>query len=376
MLRNNVMKILITGSSGFIGKNLVSRISEINGYEVLPFVRGESMSRLAHLIEIADAIIHLAGENRPPNISAFEEGNAVFTSVLCDLVSKKNSDAPVIFASSIQALLDNPYGRSKLAAETALENLASTNGNQLYIYRLPGVFGKWCKPNYNSVVATFCHNIASGLDIQISDSEKIIQLAYVDDVVDEFLAALLRTEPSDQKLYDVGSTYDISLGELASQIKGFSESRSSLVLGGVGEGLTRALYATYISFLSPPDFSYPLKEHSDERGIFVEMLKTPDSGQISFFTAKPGITRGGHYHHTKSEKFLVVKGSAKFGFRHILTDERHSITVTDNQPIIVETVPGWSHDVCNVGSDDLIVMLWANEIFDEHRPDTISSGVI
>ena len=267
------MKILITGSNGFIGKNLVSRISEMNGYEVLPFVRGESMSRLAYLIEIADAVIHLAGENRPSNISDFEEGNAVFTSVLCDLVSKKNSDAPVIFASSIQALLDNPYGRSKLAAETALENLASTNGNQLYIYRLPGVFGKWCKPNYNSVVATFCHNIASGLDIQISDSEKIIELAYVDDVVGEFLAALLRTEPSDQKLYDVGSTYDISLGELASQIKGFSESRSSLVLGGVGEGLTRALYATYISFLSPPDFSYPLKEHSDDRGIFVEMLR-------------------------------------------------------------------------------------------------------
>lgn len=370
------MKILITGSNGFIGKNLVSRISEMNGYEVLPFVRGESMSRLAHLIEIADAVIHLAAENRPSNISDFEEGNAVFTSVLCDLISKKNSDAPVIFASSIQALLDNPYGRSKLAAETALENLASTNGNQLYIYRLPGIFGKWCKPNYNSVVATFCHNIASGLDIQISDSNKIIQLAYVDDVVDEFLAALLRSAPSDQKLYDVGATYNISLGELAAQIKGFSESRYSLVLGGVGEGLTRALYATYISFLSPKDFSYPLKEHSDERGIFVEMLKTPDAGQISFFTAKPGVTRGGHYHHTKSEKFLVVKGSAKFGFRNILTDETHSITVTDNRPIIVETVPGWSHDVCNVGCDDLIVMLWANEIFDEHRPDTITSGVI
>jgi UDP-2-acetamido-2,6-beta-L-arabino-hexul-4-ose reductase len=370
------MKILITGSNGFIGKNLVSRISEMNGYEVLPFVRGESISRLAHLIEISDAVIHLAGENRPPNISDFEEGNASFTSVLCDLVSKKNLNVPIVFASSIQALLDNPYGRSKLAAETALENLASTNGNQLYIYRLPGVFGKWCKPNYNSVVATFCHNIASGLDIKISDSKKIIQLAYVDDVVDEFMAALLRNGNPNQKLYDFGATYNISLGELASQIKGFSESRSSLVLGGVGEGLTRALYATYISFLSPKDFSYPLKEHSDQRGIFVEMLKTPDSGQISFFTAKPGITRGGHYHHTKSEKFLVVKGSAKFGFRNILTDETYSITATDNHPIIVETVPGWSHDICNVGSDDLIVMLWANEIFDEHRPDTICSGVI
>ena len=281
---------------------------------------------------------------------------------------------PVLLASSAQAEQDNPYGRSKLAAEQAMQRLACEHGNPVAIYRLPGVFGKWCKPNYNSVVATFCHNKAHDLPVQINDASARVRLVYVDDVVNAFLG-LLSSGWTGLVRPTVAPEYSITLGELSDQIDAFKNCRSTLVSERVGTGLTRALYATYVSYLPKERFAYDVPVHGDSRGVFVEMLKTPDTGQFSFFTAHPGITRGGHYHHTKTEKFLVIKGHARFGFRHMLTNEIHHIETHGDKPQIVETVPGWTHDITNIGNEEMVVMLWANEIFDRANPDTIASKV-
>ncbi len=268
----------------------------------------------------------------------------------------------------------NPYGRSKLHAEIHLLNLYMATGNNIYIYRLPNVFGKWCRPNYNSVVATFCHNISRGLPIQVNNPETELSLVHVDDVISSFID-ILKNQPDDQLYKYVSPVYDIKLGALADQLVRFRDSRETLVTEPVGNGFTRVLYATYISYISPDKFKYSLAKREDQRGCFVEMLKTQDSGQFSFFTAHPGITRGGHYHHIKTEKFLVIKGEARFGFRHIGTNETFEIVTTGEHPEIVETVPGWSHDITNIGDEEMVVMLWANEIFDANRPDTIAHKV-
>jgi UDP-2-acetamido-2,6-beta-L-arabino-hexul-4-ose reductase len=368
------MRVLVTGANGFIGKNLVVRLEAQRGVEILRFVRGNSLELLRYLVGQADAIVHLAGENRPRDGADFERGNAGLTRELCAAVKSARSKSPIVFASSIQAAMDNPYGASKRAAEEAVEKLAAEGLSPIAIYRLPNVFGKWCKPEYNSVVATFCHNIANDLPIRIVDPAVRLRLAYIDDVASAFAAAILRTAPGltwDQ----VGPEYNISLGELAGQIEAFRRCRINLISERVGAGLARALYATYVSYLPPTKFVYALSQHQDSRGTFVEMLKTQDSGQFSFFTAHPGMTRGGHYHHTKTEKFLVIKGIARFGFRHIVSGQTHQIIVKGVEPQIVDTVPGWTHDITNIGDDDLVVMLWANEIFDRTQPDTIPCKV-
>jgi UDP-2-acetamido-2,6-beta-L-arabino-hexul-4-ose reductase len=242
------------------------------------------------------------------------------------------------------------------------------------IYRLPGVFGKWCKPNYNSVVATFCHNKAHDLPVQINEANVRIRLVYVDDVVNAFLS-LLASAWTGMVRPGVQPEYSITLGELSAQIDAFKNCRSTLVSERVGTGLTRALYATYVSYLPKDKFAYEVPAYGDARGVFVEMLKTPDAGQFSFFTAHPGITRGGHYHHTKTEKFLVIKGKARFGFRHMLTNEVYHLDTEGAKPQVVETVPGWTHDITNVGDEEMVVMLWANEIFDRANSDTITCKV-
>ena len=244
-------------------------------------------------------------------------------------------------------------------------------GNPAVIYRLPNVFGKWCKPNYNSAVATFCNNIANGLPIQINDPTTQLKLVYVDDVIEAFVQALGHTAPGLQ-WGTVAPVYGIALGELAAQIEAFKRCRTSLVSERVGTGLVRALYATYVSYLPVESFAYAVPQHADARGVFVEMLKTPDAGQFSFFTAHPGITRGGHYHHSKSEKFLVIKGQARFKFRQMQTGQAHELLTSGDKPEIVETVPGWTHDITNIGTDEMIVMLWANEIFNRAKPDTFA----
>jgi UDP-2-acetamido-2,6-beta-L-arabino-hexul-4-ose reductase len=368
------MRVLVTGSEGFIGRNLIVRLKELTDHEVRIFNRGDSLSDLAEKVGRSDAIIHLAGVNRPKDLCEFAEGNANLTLKLCEIIASSGRNIPLIISSSAQANLDNPYGRSKRDAELAGEDLARKTGNSVIIYRLPGVFGKWCKPNYNSVVATFCHNIANDLPIQINESSAQLKLVYVDDVVSEFIYSLNHM-PNGLSQGIVHPISEITLGQLAAQIEEFKNCRNSLVSERVGTGFVRALYATYVSYLPTTKFVYDLPKYGDERGVFVEMLKTQDSGQFSYFTAHPGITRGGHYHHTKTEKFLVIKGDARFGFRHILTDEYYEILTSGDRPQVVETVPGWTHDITNVGSEEMIVMLWANEIFDRSRPDTVASKV-
>ena len=368
------MKILVTGADGFIGKNLRVALSERDQHTVLPVIRATTPAELAQAATGADAVIHLAGVNRPQDVAEFATGNADFTALLCDVLRATGRAIPVAFASSIQAERDNPYGVSKRSAEEHLAAYGADTGAPIAIYRLANVFGKWCRPNYNSAVATFCHNIARGLPVQINDPNAEIRLVYVDDVVEELLRFL--AAPKQGVVHaEAGPVYTSTVGELARQIGAFGEVRDSLLTERVGEGLVRALYATYVSYLPPEAFSYAVKKYGDERGVFVEMLKTRDSGQFSFFTAHPGITRGGHYHHTKTEKFLVIKGRARFRFRHILTDETYVLDTSGAEPVIVETIPGWAHDITNMGDDEMVVMLWANEIFDRARPDTIASKV-
>jgi UDP-2-acetamido-2,6-beta-L-arabino-hexul-4-ose reductase len=371
-----VTKVLITGSNGFIAKNLLVRLGELEGFETVTFLRQTPEHQLSNIIEDVDAVMHLGGVNRPPSPEEFVSGNTGLTKSLCQALVECGRQVPVIFTSSTQAVQDNAYGKSKLDAEIALRNYAAQTGSSVYIYRLPNVFGKWCKPNYNSAVATFCHNISKGLPIQINDSHAPLSLVYVDDVVDEFINVLINKPHIEATEFcSVPIQYQTTVGELAHQLEAFRDSRHSLISEKVGVGLLRALYSTYISYLSPDAFAYEVPKFGDPRGVFVEMLKTKDSGQFSFFTAHPGITRGGHYHHSKTEKFLVIKGQARFGFRHILTNETFELFTSDEQPKIVETIPGWSHDITNVGEEEMVVMLWANEIFDRDRPDTIACKV-
>lgn len=372
--RSGEMRVLVTGARGFIGKNLVARLGELPGFEILNFNRGDALSALVDKVRQADVVIHLAGENRPKDAADFELGNSELTKALCAAVLATGRKIPMILASSIQADLSNPYGRSKYAAEETVKQLCAQTANPAIIYRLPNVFGKWCKPNYNSVVATFCHNIANDFPIQVNDPSTHLRIVYVDDVISEFLRAI-KSMVDGVFWGKVMPEYTITLGELAAQIEAFKSCRSTLILERVGTGLVRALYSTYVSYLPPSKFTYVLPRYGDERGIFVEFLKTSDSGQFSYFTAHPGVTRGAHYHHSKTEKFLVIKGSARFGFRHVLTNETYEVFTSGDVPQVVETVPGWTHDITNVGNDEMVAMLWANEIFDRDEPDTIAMKV-
>lgn len=368
------MKVLITGANGFVGRNLVSHLAERGDIEVLRFTRDDSLDKLAGLVTQVDFIFHLAGINRPQNPQEFHTGNTDLTCALCEAIKSSGQKLPVLYTSSIQAELDNPYGSSKLGAEQALLDLNTSHGSPVSIFRLPNVFGKWAKPNYNSAVATFCNNIALGLPIQINDPHARINLVYIDDVVAQFIA-VMDGKSTGGPFVDVEPQYSITVGALADQLNAFRDSRTTMITEPVGTGLTRALYSTYLSYLPPDSFTYEVPKYGDPRGVFVEMLKTRDSGQFSYFTAHPGITRGGHYHHSKTEKFLVIKGSACFRFRHIVSGEFYELFTTGEKPEIVETVPGWTHDITNIGTDEMIVMLWANEIFDREAPDTYARPV-
>ncbi len=367
------MRALVTGANGFLGKNLQVHMHE-KEIETASFTREMCAEQLPDCLEGVDFVFHLAGVNRPKDPAEFLSGNKELTEQLCNAIRASGRQIPVIYSSSIQAEFDNQYGASKRAAEQALIALERDTHSPVYIYRLPNVFGKWSRPNYNSAVATFCYNIANDLEIQVRDPSAIIRLVYVDDVITNFLKFFLERPPGVLKP-DIETTYTISVGNLAEQIRAFKGSRESMITEPVGAGLTRALYSTYLSFLRPEQFSYPLPLHEDPRGLFVEMLKTRDSGQVSFFTAHPGITRGGHYHHSKNEKFLVIQGKARFGFRNIITEETYELFTDGKKPEVVETVPGWAHDITNIGKNEMIVMLWANEIFDQQHPDTISHKV-
>lgn len=372
------MRVLVLGAKGFLAKNLLQHLAERLDVEVVTFTRDDDSSRLRYLLDGVDFVFHLAGVNRPKNEREFETCNSDLTQLLCNAIVDVGRAIPVLYTSSIQATQSNNlYGLSKRSAEAALFAVQRSHGVPVHIFRLPNVFGKWCRPNYNSVVATFCYNIARAIPIQINDPLAALTLVYVDDVVERFIQLMDGADrAADADGFEILTPqYTTTVGELAAQIKAFKGSRFTLITERVGTGLPRALYSTYVSYLPVEEFSYPVSVHGDARGVFVEMLKTPDCGQFSYFTAHPGVTRGGHYHHAKTEKFLVIRGKARFGFRHILTNETYEIITDGDKPKIVETVPGWVHDVTNVGREEMIVMLWANEIYDRQKPDTYAKSL-
>jgi UDP-2-acetamido-2,6-beta-L-arabino-hexul-4-ose reductase len=366
------MRVLVTGADGFFGRNLVVALRE-RGDDVLSFTRKTPISNLPDLVAQADAVAHLAGANRPPDPSGFQTDNSDLAIRLADALRKASgARRAVAYASSIQASLDNPYGASKRAAEEALEAVADCADVQ--IFRLPNLFGKWAKPFYNSAVATFCHCAAHGKPLPVNDPSAPVQLLYIDDAVAAFIAALTEPIPGVASR-EAGPVYRSTVGELAEMVSRIADGRERLLVEETGKGLVRALYATYLSHLPDDRFSYPLKVHGDPRGRFVEVVKTPSAGQVSFFTQVPGVMRGGHHHHSKSEKFVVVRGRARFRFRHLVTNMRIDVDADADSPCVVDTIPGWVHDVVNLGTDELVVLVWANEIFDKERPDTIQGKV-
>ncbi|MFM2606155.1 NAD-dependent epimerase/dehydratase family protein [Vibrio chagasii] len=363
------MNIVVTGAQGFIGKNLCVMLAEKGHDSIVQIDRDTSEETIKEALSTADFVYHLAGINRPKDESEFTKGNADFTKFVVNELRANGRNTRIMLSSSIQASLDNVYGVSKAQAEALVADYGKDTGAGAFIYRFPNVFGKWCRPNYNSFVATFCYNIVNGIDINIHDPSAPVSLVYIDDVCQALIELLEGDIESGFK--QVPMEYHTTVGEVAHLLKAFKESRDTLVTEHVGTGLTRALYSTYLSYFEPSKFHYKLPKYGDERGVFCEMLKTKESGQFSFFTAHKGITRGGHYHHSKNEKFLVIKGEALFKFEHVATGERYELLVNSEEATVVETVPGWSHDITNIGEEELIVMLWANEIFDREAPDTI-----
>ncbi|WP_053368317.1 capsular polysaccharide biosynthesis protein CapF [Bacillus sp. FJAT-27245] len=365
------MKILVTGSNGFVGKNLVAELKNKGYNDLFEFTRETDPLLLETYAKECDFVFHLAGVNRPKNEDEFIKGNLGFTTQLLDLLKKHNNKAPVLITSSIQATMDNPYGRSKKAVEDLLFNYSYETDNKVYVYRLPNLFGKWSRPNYNTVVATFCHNIARGLDIQISNPDAELTLCYIDDVLEEFMSAL-EGNPTMQEddFCIVPITHTIKLGELAKLIMGFKESRTSLYIPNMQDPLTKKLYSTYLSFLPENQFSYDLKMNCDHRGSFTEFIRTADRGQVSINVSKPGITKGNHWHHTKNEKFLVVSGEGLIRFKKIDSDEIIEYRVSGEKLQVVDIPTGYTHSIVNIGVSDLVTVMWANECFDPTKPDT------
>lgn len=368
------MKVLITGANGFVGKNLKLFLKERSEIEIFSFLKEDNSSLLFDLICKVDFIFHLAGVNRANDPKEFISGNEVLTQKISDAVKKTNRKIPIIYTSSIQAKLDSPYGLSKRNAENILLNLYQDFKIPVHIFRLPNIFGKWSKPNYNSVVSTFCYNITRDIPIHVNDPNDLVSLVHIDDVIKHFIKIMDEKEKNlnGKDFKFVKPSYEITVGNLAKQLCAFKEMRNSSILERVGTGLVRSLYSTYISYLPHQKFSYPVKMHDDPRGSFIEMLKTQDSGQFSFFTVLPNIIRGEHYHHCKTEKFLVIKGSACFKFFNLDTKETYELIVYGDKPEIVESIPGWAHNIKNIGNDEMMVMLWANENFDASNPDTFS----
>ncbi|TKY80185.1 NAD-dependent epimerase/dehydratase family protein [Pectobacterium polonicum] len=364
------MNIVVTGSKGFIGKNLCMMLRESGFNDIHEIDRNTSHNQLLESLNNADFIYHLAGINRPKDEIEFKQGNTELTQLITDFLSQENKKTPLVISSSTQAHNDNAYGKSKLLAEKAVEIYGENSGAPVYIYRLPNVFGKWCRPNYNSFIATFCYNVLNDIELTVNDYNAPVTLVYIDDVCRNLISLLKNTTSSG--FQSIKPEYQTSVGIVADTIMAFKESRNNLITEDVGLGFNRALYSTYLSYMNPAQFSYTIPSYGDERGIFSEMLKTKTSGQFSFFTAHPGITRGGHYHHSKNEKFLVLKGTALYRFKNMLTHEKYELKVNSDSFLVVETVPGWSHDITNIGEDEMIVMLWANEIFDRTMPDTFA----
>ena len=367
-MRSDPRVVAVTGAAGFIGRNLVVRLEEL-GHEVRPVTRAQSAQEAEAALMAADVVFHLAGAVRPPDPEDFVRTSA-FASICAEAIAKGARRPLVVCSSSRRAGDDTAYGRSKRACEGALLQLAARGEATVVVYRLPNVFGKWARPNYNSAVATFCHNLGRGLPIRVDDPAAPLSLLYVDDLLEQW-AALVREPPAESGYRDVAEVHETTVGQVAALLSAFADGRRSGQVENVGSGLERALYATFVAGLPAEAFSYPLVAHTDPRGSFAEVLKTRGGGQVSVLTAEPGMTRGGHYHHSKVEKFLVVHGQARFRFRHILSGETYELTTSGGAPVVVETIPGWTHDITNVGEGVMVSVLWASEIFDRARPDTV-----
>ena len=376
------MKILITGANGFVGKNLVSTLKNIKGgkdkthnidiEDIYSYDVDNTIDDLKGYTKDCDFVFHLAGINRPKDISEFYQGNATFTETLCSLLEEHDNKSPILISSSIQASKDNDYGKSKKEGEEYLLNHGKKMDSKVYIYRLANLFGKWCRPNYNSVTATWCYNVANEKDIQINDPNVELPLCYIDDVVNEFINALEgNPTASKNEIYEVIPVHYIKLGELANIIKSFKESRGTLNVPNMKEGsLEKKLYSTYLSYLPKDRFSYPLKMNTDQRGSFTEFLKTEEHGQVSVNVSKPGITKGQHWHHSKNEKFLVVSGKGLIQFRDIYSDEIIEYYVSGDKLEVIDIPTGYTHNIINIGESDMVTIMWANEKFDPKHPDT------
>jgi UDP-2-acetamido-2,6-beta-L-arabino-hexul-4-ose reductase len=365
------MKILVTGAKGFIGKNLTVALQRKPEWAISGYDLDSPKGALSEALKEADLVYHLAGVNRPEKVEEFKEGNFDLTRQICDQLLRIGRAPAIVLSSSTQALLENPYGHSKRMAEEAVLNYGNESGASVFIFRLPGVFGKWCRPHYNSVVATFCHNIARGIAITISEPEREVELVYIDDVVRTFCAcAEGRIRFSGGRFSHVEPSYRISLGVLAETLRSFRESRSSLEMPNMDNSRNRALYATYLSYLPSDSFAYSLTRRSDPRGELAELMKSKYIGQIFVSRTRPGITRGNHYHDTKVEKFMVLEGDAVIRFRHILGGEIIEYPVSGREFRVVDIPPGYTHSIENVGRSDMIVLFWAGEIFDPGTPDT------
>lgn len=364
------MKILVTGAKGFVGKNLVAELRNRGYEEIFEFDIDTESSLLEGYCEKANFVFHLAGVNRPKEQDEFMKGNYGFTSTLLDTLEKYNNNCPVMISSSIQAELDNPYGRSKKAGEDLLFNYKKETGSKVLVYRLPNVFGKWCRPNYNSVVATFCHNIAHDLPITVNDPSVIMNLVYIDDVVEELINALQGMAEKKGQFYKIPVVHKVTLGEIVELLYSFKRSRDERSLPDMSDNFIKKLYSTYLSYLPKDQFSYELKMNVDDRGSFTEFIRTADRGQVSVNISKPGITKGNHWHHTKNEKFLVVSGHGVIRFRKIGSSEVQEYFVSGEKMEVVDIPPGYTHNIENLCKTDMVTIMWVNELFNPEEPDT------
>ncbi|TDM05196.1 NAD-dependent epimerase/dehydratase family protein [Macrococcus lamae] len=364
------MNIVITGANGFVGKNLYAELARDTTNIITKITRQSTTEELAAAVGSADFIFHLAGINRPTDEAEFQTGNVDFLKQMLELIKENPKKPTILFSSSIQAERDNAYGISKKQAEETLREFSRTNGNTIYVYQLPNLFGKWCRPNYNSVIATFCYKVARDEEIQVNDPNVQLSLNYIDDIIFEFVRALNGNPTSKNNQLVVPNVYQVTLGQIADTILSFKNDRTNRTLPQLDNAFEKALYSTYLSYLPEDQFSYELTMHKDERGSFTEFLKTPDRGQVSVNISKPGITKGNHWHHTKNEKFLVVSGNGVIRFRK--PDEQNIIEyfVSGEKLEVVDIPVGYTHNIENLGDSDMVTVMWVNEIFDPNNPDT------
>lgn len=367
---------LVTGAEGFIGKHLIEALRRTQAFRTIAVVRATPPAELAAGLREADIVFHLAGANRPADPGEFATVNAGLTRTICTILREAGSTPQLVFSSSIQAELDNPYGRSKREAEAVLADWSQETGGSVVVFRFKNVFGKWCRPNYNSVTATFCHNIAHGLPIEISDPARDIDLVYIDDVIAHLVAAVSRPSQPGVVFAEVNPSHRVTLGAMAEVIRAFRESRRSLQLPSFSDEFTRRLYATYLSYLDSGNFAYSLEQKSDQRGTLAEFIKQQHFGQVFVSRTLPGITRGNHYHHTKTEKFLVLAGEAVIRFRPILRGDVIEYRVSGQEFKVVDIPPGYSHSIENVGGTELVTLFWASEIYDPQKPDVYAHNVL